>query len=116
LEYHKDIKQVWPKEGNISFKDVDLKYRPECELVLKKLSFDIQGGNKVGIVGRTGAGKSTISLALTRIVEVESGSISIDDMNICEMKLSDVREKITIIPQDPTMFTGTLRFNMDPQG
>ena len=82
--------------------------------MLKDLSFDIQGGHKIGIVGRTGAGKSTISLALTRIVEIEEGSIEIDNLNIQQLALSKVREKITIIPQDPTLFTGTLRFNIDP--
>jgi len=66
--------------------------------VLKKLSFEIEAGHKIGIVGRTGAGKSTISLALTRIVELESGSIEIDGRNISNMKLDEVREHITIIP------------------
>jgi len=71
----KYIEEVWPSQGRIIFKDVNLRYRPKTELVLKGLSFDIEGGHKIGIVGRTGAGKSTISLALTRIVEIEKGSI-----------------------------------------
>lgn len=68
----------WPAKGEIEFKNVDLRYRPEKELVLKGLSFKIQAGEKVGVIGRTGAGKSTVCLALSRIVEIENGSISID--------------------------------------
>lgn len=82
--------------------------------MLKGLSFNIEGGQKIGIVGRTGAGKSTISLGLSRIVEIDSGSIMIDGLNIQEVGLNTLRQKLTIIPQDPTLFTGTLRFNIDP--
>lgn len=78
------------------------------------MSFNIEGGQKIGIVGRTGAGKSTISLGLSRIVEIDSGSIMIDGLNIQEVGLNTLRQKLTIIPQDPTLFTGTLRFNIDP--
>jgi len=81
---------------------------------LKGLNLNIKGGQKIGIVGRTGAGKSTISLALTRIVEIEQGKILIDGKSITDHSLEQLREKITIIPQDPTLFTGTLRFNIDP--
>jgi len=75
-----------------------LRYRPKTDLVLKGLTFDIQPGHKVGIVGRTGAGKSTIALALTRIVELESGSICIDGRNIAQMSMDEVRKNVTIIP------------------
>lgn len=92
-----------------------LRYRPGKETVLKSLSFTAEGGQKIGIVGRTGAGKSTISLALTRIVEAESGQILIDGHDICKTSLQQLRRNITIIPQDPTLFTGTLRFNIDPE-
>ena len=71
-------------------------------------------GTKVGVVGRTGAGKSTISLALSRIVELCGGHIEIDNINICEIDINQVREKITVIAQDPTLFNGTIRFNLDP--
>ena len=73
-----------------------LRYRPKTDLVLKGLTFNIQAGHKIGIVGRTGAGKSTISLALTRIVELESGSIRIDGRDISKMKIDEVRNHITI--------------------
>ena len=91
-----------------------MKYRPKTELVLKKLSFNIKGGSKIGVVGRTGAGKSTLSLALTRIVELQGGSIEIDGVNIGDINLRQVRENVTIIPQDPTLYKGSLRYNLDP--
>ena len=91
-----------------------MRYRPKTEKVLKGLNLNIKGGQKIGIVGRTGAGKSTISLALTRIVEIDEGKILIDGKSISDHSLEQLREKITIIPQDPTLFTGTLRFNIDP--
>jgi ABC-type multidrug transport system fused ATPase/permease subunit len=88
----------WPQKGEIQFKDVELKYRPDTELVLKKCSVKMNGGHKIGIVGRTGAGKSTLSLALTRIVEKMAGNIFIDGVDISEINIKQVREKITIIP------------------
>ena len=72
----------WPNHGTIKFEDVRLRYRPNTDEVLRGLSFEIEGGKKIGIVGRTGAGKSTISLAISRIVEIESGSIKIDSLDI----------------------------------
>lgn len=81
----------WPSQGSISFKDVKLRYRPTTEEVLRGLTFDIDGGKKIGIVGRTGAGKSTISLAISRIVEIESGQIKIDGLDIGQLKLEDLR-------------------------
>ena len=106
----------WPRWGQIEFNDYSLRYRPETDLVLKNLTMSIQAGQKIGIVGRTGAGKSTICLGLCRIVEADSGSILIDGIDISTVGLEDLREKITIIPQDPTLFEGTLRFNLDPVG
>ena len=81
----------WPSKGSIKFEDVKLRYRPTTEEVLRGLSFEIDGGKKIGIVGRTGAGKSTISLAVSRIVEIESGSIQIDGLDIGLLKLDDLR-------------------------
>ena len=92
-----------------------LRYRPNTETVLKDLSFEVQPGFKVGVVGRTGAGKSTISLTLTRIVEIFDGQILIDGLDIQKLPLEVLRSKVTIIPQDATMFKETLRYNMDPQ-
>lgn len=91
-------KKDWPTKGNILFNDVELKYRPTTDLVLRKLSFEIKGGEKIGVVGRTGAGKSTITLALTRIIELCGGNIKVDGVNIGEINLQQVRESITIIP------------------
>jgi ABC-type multidrug transport system fused ATPase/permease subunit len=106
----------WPENGHVEFEDVHLKYRPTTEVVLHGLSFDVQPGEKIGIVGRTGAGKSTITLAMSRIVEIFKGKISIDGVDIQNISLSKLRSSITIIPQDASMFTGTLRFNLDPEG
>ena len=91
-----------------------LRYRPTTELVLKGLSFDVKAGTKVGVVGRTGAGKSTISMALSRIVELDQGQILIDGVDISQHDIQQLRSKITVIAQDPTLFTGTLKFNLDP--
>ena len=116
-QYKDGFEQMnWPKEGNIEFTNYSLKYRPDTEIVLNNLSFDIKNNEKIGVVGRTGAGKSTIWLALCRIVEAHSGSIIIDGKDISDLGLSDLRQKITIIPQDPTLFDGSLRFNLDPEG
>lgn len=92
-----------------------MRYRPDTDLVLKKLDFKIEPGHKVGIVGRTGAGKSTLALCISRIVELESGQIVIDGVDIAKERLHEVRSRLTVVPQDATMFTGTLRFNLDPE-
>lgn len=83
--------------------------------MLNGLTFKAKPGEKIGVVGRTGAGKSTICLSLSRIVEIAEGIILIDNVDISKVELSYLRSKITVIPQDPTMFTGTLRFNLDPE-
>ena len=93
---------------------MELKYRPNTDIVLRKLSFDVEPGCKIGVVGRTGAGKSTLSLALMRIVELVGGRIEIDGVDISQLDLNYLRGQITMIPQDPVMFTGTLRYNLDP--
>jgi len=104
----------WPRDGAISFHDYSTRYRPGLDLVLKELTFNIRSGEMIGIVGRTGAGKSSIALALFRIVEAAQGTIMIDNQKIDKLGLHDVRSKITVIPQDPVVFSGTLRFNLDP--
>ena len=99
----------------IEFQNVVLRYRPNTEIVLDNLSFSVNPGEKIGIVGRTGAGKSTICLSVSRIVEIIQGQIKIDNVDISGVNLDYLRSRITVIPQDPTMFTGTLRFNLDPE-
>lgn len=82
--------------------------------MLRDLSFKVEPGMKVGVVGRTGAGKSTICISMSRIVELFGGSVEIDGVDISKVDLKTLREKVTVIPQDPTLFTGSLRFNLDP--
>ncbi|OWZ10198.1 ABC transporter [Phytophthora megakarya] len=107
---------VWPSQGAIKFDNLCLKYRPELPLVLRGVSMDIHGGEKVGICGRTGAGKSSLMIALFRICEFDSGSVSIDGYDISRLKLHDLRRSLAIIPQDPVLFSGPLRDNLDPFG
>ncbi|SGZ54258.1 CIC11C00000002870 [Sungouiella intermedia] len=104
----------WPMAGYIQFNDVSMRYRQSLPLVLKNLDFGVYPGEKVGICGRTGAGKSSIMTGLYRLSEVESGSITIDGLDISQMGLRDLRSKLLIIPQDPVLFQGTIRKNLDP--
>ena len=101
-------KKNWPQEGN------SVRYRPTTEVVLKNLNFQIEGNEKVGVVGRTGSGKSTICLCLFRILEPLEGTIYIDDEDITKMGLDILRRNITIIPQDPCLMEGSLKYNIDP--
>ncbi|XP_072393692.1 ATP-binding cassette sub-family C member 4-like [Diabrotica undecimpunctata] len=103
----------WPQKGAITFKDTCLKYFAGGPLVLKHLDLSIQPKEKVGVVGRTGAGKSSLIQALFRLAPIE-GSIKIDDIDTKDISLNDLRLKISIIPQDPVLFSGTLRYNLDP--
>ncbi|XP_050287870.1 ABC transporter C family member 2-like isoform X2 [Quercus robur] len=105
---------AWPSSGSIKFEDVVLRYRPELPPVLHGLSFTIFPTDKVGIVGRTGAGKSSMLNALFRIVELERGRILIDDYDIAKFGLRDLRKVLGIIPQSPVLFSGSVRFNLDP--
>lgn len=104
----------WPSAGAVEFVDYSTRYRSDFDFVLKKISFKILPGEKVGVVGRTGAGKSSLALALFRALEAEQGKILIDDMDIGLIGLQDLRENIVMVPQDPTLFTGTIRSNLDP--
>ncbi|PSS10701.1 hypothetical protein M430DRAFT_145791 [Amorphotheca resinae ATCC 22711] len=104
----------WPSQGSVEFIDYTTRYRSDLDPVLRNVSFKIKPREKVGIVGRTGAGKSSLALALFRGLEAETGKILIDDVDIGLIGLQDLRESITIVPQDPTLFTGTIRSNLDP--
>ncbi|TPX56169.1 hypothetical protein PhCBS80983_g04737 [Powellomyces hirtus] len=129
LPLEKDVQPVrdltnWPATGRIEFQNVNMRYREDMDLVLKDLTFSIHGGQKIGIVGRTGAGKSSLALALLRMVEISrhsetksiGGSIKIDDVDIATVDLATLRERLSIIPQEAFMFTGSLRENLDPFG
>ncbi|XP_066976379.1 ATP-binding cassette sub-family C member 4-like isoform X2 [Macrobrachium rosenbergii] len=109
----KKPRDTWPENGKIVFDDVSLQYMEDNPPVLKNLNFCIKGKEKIGIVGRTGAGKSSMITSLFRLTE-PSGIIFIDDVNVQELGLHDVRGNISIIPQDPTLFSGTMRRNLDP--
>lgn len=104
----------WPSQGAVEFINYATRYRKDLEPVLRNVTFKISAAEKVGIVGRTGAGKSSLALALFRGLEAEDGKILIDGVDIGLIGLQDLREAITIVPQDPTLFTGTLRSNLDP--
>lgn len=93
-----------------------MRYRPTTQKILRGISLKINKGEKIGVVGRTGAGKSSIFLALTRIVDICQGKIEIDGIDISKVNLNQLRESITIIPQEPILFKGTLRYNLDPLG
>ncbi|KAF1329536.1 Abc transporter c family member 2, partial [Globisporangium splendens] len=108
--------ELWPSQGAIRFDKLCLKYRPELPLVLRGVNMDILGGEKVGICGRTGAGKSSLMIALFRICEFESGTVYIDGLDIQSVKLRDLRRSLAIIPQDPVLYSGSLRENLDPFG
>lgn len=110
------MRESWPEEGRISFKDIWLTYRPGLPSVLKGISFEVGSGEKVGIVGRTGAGKSSLLTALLRLVELSKGSIEIDGVDVGHIGLEDLRRKLAILPQEPLLFSGTLRSNLDPFG
>ncbi|CAO3593350.1 unnamed protein product [Absidia cylindrospora] len=104
----------WPEGGSISVNGLLVKYAPENPAVLRNISFDVNAREKVAIVGRTGSGKSTFALSLFRFMEATSGSIIIDGVDISKIGLDTLRSRITIIPQDPVLFSGTLRSNLDP--
>ena len=104
----------WPSNGSVEFKHVNMRYSPDAPLILDDVSFLVEPGEKIGIVGRTGAGKSSLITALFRLVELESGQITLDHVDIAQLGLKNVRRSIFIIPQDPSLFSGSIRRNLDP--
>ncbi|ORX59695.1 multi drug resistance-associated protein MRP [Hesseltinella vesiculosa] len=108
------VSPSWPEQGTIEFKDYSTRYRAGLDLALKDVSFNIGAQEKVGICGRTGSGKTSTTLSLFRIIEAAQGKISIDGMDISTLRLFDLRSRLTIIPQDPVLFAGNVRSNLDP--
>lgn len=105
---------AWPTTGAIEVKDLEVRYAPDLDPVLHSISFSTRPHEKVGIVGRTGSGKSTMTLSFFRFLEASQGSISIDGIDVSKIGLEDLRSKLTIIPQDAVLFDGTIRSNLDP--
>ncbi|XP_047065452.1 ABC transporter C family member 14-like [Lolium rigidum] len=106
----------WPTHGDIDINDLKVRYRPNTPLILKGITVSIRGGEKIGVVGRTGSGKSTLIQAFFRLVEPAEGKIIIDGVDICALGLHDLRSRFGIIPQEPVLFEGTIRSNIDPIG
>ncbi|XP_031148395.1 multidrug resistance-associated protein 1 isoform X2 [Sander lucioperca] len=104
----------WPTDGCIDIRGLGLRYRHDLDLAIRNITININKGEKVGIVGRTGAGKSSLMLGLFRIIEAAEGHIFIDGVDIAQLGLHELRSRITIIPQDPVLFSGSLRMNLDP--
>ncbi|PWY70500.1 P-loop containing nucleoside triphosphate hydrolase protein [Aspergillus heteromorphus CBS 117.55] len=111
-----EVPKDWPSQGKVEVQDLNVAYSADLPLVLKDVSFRVEGGKRIGIVGRTGAGKSSLTLALLRLVEPQAGSILVDGIDIATVKIQTLRSRIAFIPQDPVLFSGTLRSNLDPFG
>ncbi|KAF2141055.1 uncharacterized protein K452DRAFT_351715 [Aplosporella prunicola CBS 121167] len=107
---------AWPAEGRLEVENLVVSYAPDLDPVLKGVNFSVAPNERVGIVGRTGAGKSSLTLALFRFLEAQEGRIVIDGLDISKIRLHDLRSRLAIIPQDPVLFSGTIRSNLDPFG
>jgi len=105
---------TWPESGEIQFNDVQMRYREGLPLTLKGLDLQVRGGERIGVVGRTGAGKPSIMSCLFRLIELSAGKIEIDCIDISKIGLHRLRRSLSIIPQDLTLFRGTVRSNLDP--
>lgn len=107
---------AWPSHGVVAFNNVVLRYREHVAPSLKGVTFETRPAEKIGVVGRTGAGKSSLLNALFRLVEISAGAISIDSVNISHIAIPVLRSRLWCIPQDPFLFSGTMRDNVDPLG
>ncbi|KAH8650664.1 putative multidrug resistance protein [Tricladium varicosporioides] len=108
------LNPTWPSQGVIRFHDYTTRYAPELEATLKNINFHVGAGERVAVVGRTGAGKSTLALALIRGLEADKGHIEIGGIDIASITLKRLRQAVTVVPQDPEIFDGSLRDNLDP--
>lgn len=111
-----ELPAKWPSKGEVELKNFSTRYAKNLDYVLKDVSVAVRSGEKIGVVGRTGAGKSSLVLAIFRMLNAEEGSITIDGLDISQLKLFDLRHNLSIIPQDAHMFEGTIRQNLDPFG
>jgi len=108
------VRASWPEDGKVEVKDLVVGYAEGLPSILKGLTFTAERNQRIGVVGRTGAGKSTLSLSIFRFLQIRSGSITIDGVDISKIKLHNLRTRLAIIPQDPVLFSGTIRSNLDP--
>ncbi len=108
-----EVAEDWPTNGKVEVKELQVGYSPDLPLVLRDVSCTVEACQKLGIVGRTGAGKSSLTLALLRLLKPRSGSIHIDGIDISTVKLKSLRSRLAFIPQDPVLFFGTVRSNLD---
>jgi len=110
----RDPPATWPSRGDLDLHNVTMRYRPELPIVLDNLSVSIKGGQRIGVVGRTGCGKSSLMLTLLRIIEPQAGVVTLDEVDTANIGLHTLRRSAAIIPQDPSILTGSVRFNLDP--
>ena len=109
-----DVPHDWPSDGRIVVRDLEVGYAPDLPSVLKGLTFTVESGQRIGVVGRTGSGKTSLTLSLFRFLEARKGQINVSGLDISKIKLQELRSRLAIIPQDPVLFSGTLRSNLDP--
>jgi ABC-type multidrug transport system fused ATPase/permease subunit len=109
------IRTSWPERGQIEYSDVVMRYRPGLPVVVDRFSLWIRAGERIGIVGGTGAGKSTILSTIFRFYDRQSGNITIDGIDIVSINLKELLSRLAIVPHDPTLFPGTIQSNLDPE-
>ncbi len=110
------IPENWPRTGTVEFRNVTVKYDPEGPEILKDINLKFDAGQRVAVIGRTGSGKSTLVLSLLRLTHIDSGTILYDGVDITHLPRQRLRQALTIIPQEATLFNGTVESNLDPAG